>query len=212
MKPFVVGVTGVIGSGKSTVCRLLESRGFCVISGDDITHELYKKGNLGYQKILDTFGPQFVNANEVSRPKLRALVLKNHQKMWILNTIMHPIIRQVMLKKVDEIIKRVREKENKRIREAGEAGAPLRFVLEAIFFEPRDVGTLLESLIRVDATDEKIIERIEAQKRKLPPLHLKIWLQSQRKVLRDIPVTLQNNGNESELEVALDKLLETTLQ
>lgn len=209
MKPFVVGVTGVIGSGKSTVCRLLESRGFSVISGDDITHELYKKGNLGYQKILDTFGPQFVNANEVSRPKLRSLVLKNHQKMWILNTIMHPIIRQVMLKKVDELTKRARETENKRV---GEAGEPLRFALEAIFFEPRDVGTLLESLIRVDATDEKIIERIEAQKRKLPPMHLKIWLQSQRKVLRDIPVTLQNNGNESELEVALDKLLETTLQ
>lgn len=214
MKSLIIGVTGVIGSGKSTVCRLLKARGFYVISGDEITHDLYKKGNAGYQKILETFGDQFVNTNEVSRPKLRALVLKNHQKLWILNTLMHPIIRQVMLKKIDEVIKQQREKGTPIQIGTGimEAGANRKFALESIFFEPRDIGTFVSQLIRVDASDEKIIERIEAQKRALPPTHLKIWLQNQRKVLRDIPVTLLNNETEKELEVALDKLLSTTLQ
>lgn len=214
MKPLIIGVTGVIGSGKSTVCALLQKRGFTVLSGDVITHELYQKGNAGYQKILETFGPQFVNNNEVSRPKLRALVLKNHQKLWILNTLMHPIIRQVMVKKIDALRKGQRERGIGLDDRKGSMGksATLQVALEAIFFEPRDVGTFVSQLIRVDATDEKIIERVAAQQRDLPPTHLKQWLQNQRKVLREIPVTLLNNGTINELEVALDKLLKTTLQ
>ena len=82
---FVLGVTGVIGSGKSTACRILsEQLGFYWIEADAIVHELYKVGEPGYKKIREYFGDPFVGKYGVNRGRLRRFALQNPQKLWIL--------------------------------------------------------------------------------------------------------------------------------
>lgn len=199
MKTFIIGVTGVIGSGKTTLCHLLEKRGFISLDGDAITHELYKKGNRGYDCILNYFGPYYVTNKAVSRPRLRALVLKNHQKLWILNTVIHPIIRQEVNKKIDQL-KLIYKK-------TSTSSGPLKCLVEAVFFEPRDIGTFVDTIIRIDADNDVIIERLK-NNRNLPISHVRKWLLNQRKVLRDIPVTIMNNTTIQDLESSLKQCSE----
>ncbi|KKU79109.1 MAG: dephospho-CoA kinase, partial [Candidatus Peregrinibacteria bacterium GW2011_GWA2_47_7] len=96
----VVGVTGGFGVGKSTVCRIFESRGAVWISADELVHALYLPGGAGYKKIQGYFGDTFVGPNGVHRAKLRRLVLSNAHKLWILNKLMHPIVLHAVQRKL----------------------------------------------------------------------------------------------------------------
>lgn len=206
MKTFVLGITGVIGSGKSTVCEILKKQGFLVINADQITRELYKKDQPGYAKIRDYFGDTYVGKEEVSRPKLRSLVLSNHQKMWILNTVIHPLIVNEVYKKIDQL-KKIENETN------GGKTETLRVALEAFYFEQRDLGKLVNEIIRIDAADAVIEARLKKNQpeRELPAKDLQKWLLYQRKILSEVPVSYVNDGTVEELEQWLKPYLEKNL-
>lgn len=93
----VVGLTGGIGSGKSTVSALLAARGAVIIDADAIVHEVQAKGGLAYQPIVDRFGPGIVSADgELDRPALAAVVFTDQAALADLNAITHPIVGQVI--------------------------------------------------------------------------------------------------------------------
>ncbi|MBP9718325.1 dephospho-CoA kinase [Candidatus Gracilibacteria bacterium] len=170
MKTFLVGVTGVIASGKSTACRYFQDeRGFVWLDADHITHELYQKGGQGYTKIKEYFGDYYVGKTEVHRNRLRALVAKNHQKMWILNKVIHPIIWNEVSKKIDQLKAQYKREQR-----------DLKVCLEAFYLEPGDVGTFCDRILCIDAPNDRILQRLK--ERGLPADEAKEILTFQRKI------------------------------
>jgi dephospho-CoA kinase len=97
----VIGLTGGIGSGKSTVSALLAERGAVVIDADAIVHEVQAPGGLAYQPMVDHFGPGVVLADgTLDRPAIAALVFNDPEKLKELQAIVHPIVGQVLMERM----------------------------------------------------------------------------------------------------------------
>lgn len=186
---FILGVTGVIGSGKSTLCKFLQEQcGFHWISTDAVVHDLYKISQPGYKKIQEYFGKQFVGEKEVHRGRLRRLVLHKPEKLWILNKLVHPLVLHEVNKKIVQL--RRLEKEKKR--EKPEK-ALLKICLEAVYFEPTDLGKYIDALIVVEAKTELIMKRLEA--RKIQQKDLLTLIKFQRRHLPQKGIALRNDGS-----------------
>ncbi len=98
----VIGITGGIASGKSTITKYLKSLGYKIIDADDITHKLYKKGARGYNMIIQEFGDSLDDNGAINRNKLREIILNNKDSLKKLNDIMHPIIKDEIIKEINE--------------------------------------------------------------------------------------------------------------
>jgi dephospho-CoA kinase len=87
-----VGLTGELGSGKSTVARLLADHGAIVLSSDEIARAMMQPGNAVYQAIVDRFGPAILFPDgQINRPALaRVAFAPNHPRIEELNAIVHP--------------------------------------------------------------------------------------------------------------------------
>jgi dephospho-CoA kinase len=88
---YVVGLTGGIGSGKSTVSAMFADRGAIVIDADAIVHELQRKGTDVFDEIVDAFGPEVVGSNgELDRKKLGSIVFNATEQRNRLTSIVWP--------------------------------------------------------------------------------------------------------------------------
>lgn len=147
MKSFIVGITGGFGVGKSAVCSFLQELGAAWIEADEIVHKLYKPGGLGYKKVAGYFGEKFVDVKKgVRMEKLRSVVLKNPQKLWILQKLIHPIITH-------EAQNRITRSKQKII------------CLESIYFEKDDLGKLVDMIVEIQRKPEFICKSRAQEKR-----------------------------------------------
>ncbi len=90
-----IGLTGGIGCGKSTVARLFAERGVSIIDTDSIAHALTATGGAAMPMIVDTFGPQFQQADgALDRAKMRDQVFSDPAEKRKLEAILHPMISQ----------------------------------------------------------------------------------------------------------------------
>ncbi|MBT9506040.1 dephospho-CoA kinase [Rhodoferax sp.] len=90
-----LGLTGGIGSGKSTVAGLLADLGAAVVDADAIARELTLPGGLAIASIADTFGPNFITpAGALDRDKMRALAFTDASARKRLEAILHPLVGQ----------------------------------------------------------------------------------------------------------------------
>ena len=90
-----IGVTGGIGSGKSTVARMLGERGAIVIDADAISRELVEPGAPGLGPLVAEFGPRILRADgTLDRGELASLAFSEAEGTRRLNAIMHPLIRE----------------------------------------------------------------------------------------------------------------------
>lgn len=96
---FLVGITGNIGSGKSTVCSLIEKYGYPVISCDAKTEEAYK---IAKEKLMSVFGEDIYDNDVVNRKALSKIVFNDLDKRQALNAIMHPIILNLIMNEADK--------------------------------------------------------------------------------------------------------------
>lgn len=97
----LVGLTGGIGSGKSTVSAMLAERGAVVIDADAIVREIQAPGGLAYQGIVDRFGPGVVlDDGTLDRPALAAIVFNDEEARQDLNKLTHPFVGQVMAERI----------------------------------------------------------------------------------------------------------------
>lgn len=102
MKSRIIGLTGSISTGKSTVTNYLKEKGYQVIDADEITHELMKKGNPNYNQIVKHFGNSILtNDYEIDRKKLSKLVFSNENELKTLNNLTHPNIFNRIKKNIE---------------------------------------------------------------------------------------------------------------
>ena len=92
---FSVGLTGGIGSGKSTVAHLFGARGAAIIDTDHIAHQLTQTAGLAIAPIRQAFGPDFIAADgSLDRARMREVVFSDPERKKQLESILHPLIRQ----------------------------------------------------------------------------------------------------------------------
>jgi len=92
-KPFVIGITGNIGAGKSLVRKMLERLGGLGIDADSLAHRALLKGSPVYEKVISQFGPELLNdKGQIERGKLASLVFANKENLLILENLIHPAV------------------------------------------------------------------------------------------------------------------------
>ena len=101
-RPFIIGITGNIGSGKSEVSRYLTSLGYPLIDADVISRQVVEPGEIGLIKIVEAFGDTILNFDHtLNRRKLGDLIFNNDVLRKRLNAILHPQIKQRIKQCID---------------------------------------------------------------------------------------------------------------
>jgi dephospho-CoA kinase len=99
----VIGLTGGIGSGKSTVSQFLVELGAIIIDADKIGHEVFKPGTEAWREVVSAFGKRILaDDGAIDRKKLSTIVFGNPETRTRLNEIMHPRIYEVVKAQIEE--------------------------------------------------------------------------------------------------------------
>lgn len=108
----IIGITGGIGSGKSTILNYLKDKyGYEIIETDRLGHEIMEPGTKAYSEIINAFGDSIIdNDKKIDRKKLGNIVFGNEEKLKMLNRITH----EAVISRIKEIIRNGSEKENKK--------------------------------------------------------------------------------------------------
>lgn len=187
-KPKVLlGVTGYLGSGKSTALKYFKKHGFYIVDADEVVHELYDPGKDGWRKIKDFFGEDFLikGKGRVNRPKLRKVVFNNTAKLRILEKLIQPVV-------FNEIRKRIQK------------AKPEKVALESTTFDKQRLGMDVTHILWIDSTEKASFERC-AKKRNLTHEEHKNIVKHQQKP-KNIDFTIRNNKTKKELQEKVDKL------
>jgi len=138
----IIGLTGGIGAGKSTVARLFHALGIPIVDADQVARRLVEPGTPLLIELVEHFGPELLDSGQLNRAMLRQIIFQDAgAKSW-LEQRMHPLIRA-------EILRSLRES----------AAESAYQILEApLLFENR-LETLCTSTILVDASVEMQIAR-----------------------------------------------------
>jgi dephospho-CoA kinase len=100
----VVGLTGGIGSGKSTVSALLAAKGAVVVDADAVVHELQRPGTAVFEAMVDRFGNGIVAADgSLDRSAVADIVFNDPDALADLNGIVHPAVGAEIVRRMDEL-------------------------------------------------------------------------------------------------------------
>ncbi|MEY4529688.1 MAG: hypothetical protein RLZZ156_409 [Deinococcota bacterium] len=139
-----IGLTGSIGSGKSTVAKLLLGQGIPVLDADQIAKEV-SSSRAVLLEVTKTFGVEYVQENGLNRPKLAELIFNKPEARTQLNAIIHPRVRTEMTRRTAEL-----------------AGAEMVVQDIPLLFE-NGLEKLFDAVILVDAPLEMRLKRVMAR-------------------------------------------------
>jgi dephospho-CoA kinase len=160
----VIGLTGGIGSGKSTVARILAELGAEVISADLVGHEVYRPGTPGFEQVTAAFGREVVGEDgTVDRRKLGGIVFASPAALAELNRIVHPLIAEAV---------------RQRIEHRRSEGGQRPIVIEAAVLIEANWVPLVDEVWVVRASPEAVVERI-ATERGLAAAQIRARIESQ---------------------------------
>lgn len=102
----IIGLTGSIATGKSTVAKIISELGYRVIDADKVAHSLMLQGGVNYKLVVEYFGTQILGDDlEIDRSKLGELVFSSKERLEMLNKLTHDNIFHeinVIIKEIDE--------------------------------------------------------------------------------------------------------------
>jgi len=159
-KPYVIGLTGNIATGKSTVAGMLRDLGACIIDADQVAHRVMRTGTKVHAALVEHFGAGIVAASgEIDRRALGAIVFSDPQSLLALDTLVHPAVRVKVRRLVGECAQPVVVVEAIKLLEAGmDADCDTIWVVTA----PRKVQ-IARVMQRSGLTREQAEQRIDAQ-------------------------------------------------
>ncbi len=189
-----IGLTGGIGSGKSTVARMLFDRGAAFVNADLVGHRSYRRGSPTYDRLVEAFGPEIVGANgEVDRQALGKRVFAEPADRQRLNDIVWPAMAEIMARDVETL------------RSKSERVA----VLEAAVLLEAGWQWLVDEIWVVVASAEVATQRLEAKgiPREQTEARIRTQLSNEERC-RQSNVVIENNGTLAELEGRVQALWE----
>ncbi|GAB6071759.1 dephospho-CoA kinase [Venenivibrio stagnispumantis] len=153
-----IGLTGSIGTGKSTVLNIFKSLGVNTISADEIVHKLLEEENIK-EKILKHFGKDILQEGKINRKKLASIVFENPEKRKILESILHPLVFEYIQNWFENI-----KDEKIAIAEVPlmiETGSYKHYDKIIVVYAPKEIQ--LKRCLKKGLTEEEAIKRINAQ-------------------------------------------------
>lgn len=101
-----LGITGGIAAGKSEMAQILSGCGWCVIDTDQVARDLCAVGQEGYEKVIDAFGSMILNKEDdsINRNMLGRIVFEDSSKRLLLNSILHPLVREKWQRRHAELV------------------------------------------------------------------------------------------------------------
>jgi dephospho-CoA kinase len=188
-----VGLTGGIGSGKSTVGDLLVRRGAVLIDADRIAREVVVPGGPAYQPLVARFGPGILAPDgTIDRAALAAVAFADAEALGALNAITHPAISAVMAQR-------------RAVAQEGDGVV----VLDIPLLKPEHRGVLaLDVVVVVDCPVEIAVERLVGQRGfSRPDAEARIAAQATREERREgADFVIDNSRNRVRLEVEVDRV------
>ncbi len=149
---YLIGLTGGIACGKSSVLEILTSLGARTIDADQVTHRLQQPGTKVYQQIVATFGSEIVGTDgAIDRRKLGAVVFQDPVRLRQLEQIVHPAVRADMQATLAEA--------NRAAHEVGGSERPV-VVIDAIKLIESGWATACDQVWVVTCSTEQQIERM----------------------------------------------------
>lgn len=142
----IIGLTGGIGSGKSTVSDILKEQGIPVVDGDRIAREVVEPHRPAYDEVVRVFGTEVLQQDgTLNRKHIGEIVFSDPEKLSMLNSITHKEIYRVILERLESL---------------KETGTTLVFLDVALLFET-GFDQLTDRVWVVDAPDAVRVERIQ---------------------------------------------------
>lgn len=189
----LIGLTGTIGSGKSTVAHMLKKSGIPIIDADAIAHELTQKGSHALQDIVNAFGLEIMNNDgSLNRKMLGQLVFRDHKRLKDLEAILHPLIEQ-------------RRKEL--IETYSKAGHDIVVYMAPLIFEKGLYHTMSKTILVV--ADEDVIKNRLAKRDQLTKEEAEDRIKAQMSTAEKIKLadeTINNNGTMEDLYINLTRV------
>ena len=189
-----IGLTGGLGTGKTTVAKMFARQGAQIIDADVLVHESLKSGGKSYSKVVRAFGKKILEGKEISRRKLAEIVFRHPQKLKTLTSIVHPIV----LKEVQTRIQKL--KKNRKARMA---------VIDAPLLIEAGWHRWVDYLIVVKASKTLAIRRVGAQ-RKISRAEILRRMKAQMPITQKISMAdmvIDNRKNLNETKINVEKII-----
>ena len=147
----VIGITGGVGSGKSSIVKAVEQRYKCtVLFADDAAHEVYKPGNRCFDALVKLLSADILDENgNIDKKKMSAAIFKDDELLSKVNSIVHPAVKEVILNRIDE---------------AKRAGASDFFLLEAALLIECGYNDIVDEMWFVYATPDIRADRLRSSR------------------------------------------------
>jgi dephospho-CoA kinase len=189
--PKVVAITGGIGSGKSAVAELFGQLGAAIVDADLLAREVVAPGSVGLRDIQAAFPTeQLVQRNgALDRKRLGTLVFSDPAKRKTVETILHPLIRQLWLSRMDQLSR---------------SGASVIVYVVPLLFESKTPMPELQTIVLITAPEQLRISRVVARD-SLSPEAARQRLASQLSDSEKIPRSNYVIVNDSTLEALREK-------
>jgi dephospho-CoA kinase len=189
-----IGLTGGIGSGKSTVAQILGELGAPILDADKVAHTTYAPGASSYDAVIAAFGNDVVAPDKtIDRKKLGAIVFGNPERLNKLTSIVWPATREAIRRSVAEL---------------RASGAKLPIVVEAAILIEANWQPLFDEIWLVRAPREAVVARVESQ-RGLKPSETEARIRAQlsdEERAKHATLVIENNGSIEELRDLLKTL------
>jgi len=98
----VIGITGSLGSGKTTVATMFADLGAKVLNADKLAHQCMRPGAVCFQPVVKMFGEGVLKAGRIDRKKVAARVFRDPKQLRKLERIIHPEVRSLLLAKIKQ--------------------------------------------------------------------------------------------------------------
>jgi dephospho-CoA kinase len=182
-----IGLTGGIGSGKSTVAQILGEFGAPILDADKVAHTTYAPGGPAYDAVIAAFGAQVLASDRtIDRKKLGSIVFGNPEQLNKLTSIVWPATFESIRRNVTE---------------SRASGATLPIVVEAAILIEANWHSLFDEIWLVRAPREQVVTRIEIQ-RGLKPSETEARIRAQlsdEDRAKHATLVIENNGSIEEL-------------
>jgi len=189
----VIGLTGGIGSGKSTVSRFLGEMGAVVLDADKVGHQAYQPGTETWKELVAAFGEDIVAPDStIDRRKLGAIVFADPEVLARLNRIMHPRMFDMMKARIEEY--------------RGQGTEVV--VLEAAILLEANWTPLVDEVWVTVASESTVVQRTR-ERTGLPEEQIKARIRSQlsnEERSQQAKVVITNDGDLEELRVKVEEL------
>src|SRR3989339_1583388 len=191
----IIGLTGPIGAGKNEVARLLKRPGAYVVDADLLAHELYKKNYRLWQTLVKKFGSGILKrGGGIDRRKLGEIVFNDPKKLKQLNKIVHPYLKEAILKEIDSCKSSVGRCQLVVINAAVLKEIGLIPIVDEVWVVTASRPTRLKRLIGKGMSKSAAEKRIKAQK-------------ADTEYLKMADTIIKNNGSLADLKVQFQTII-----